>query len=135
ATWVDLDPTNLAITIKPQASGMAVLSGNADLWTAYAGMNQDLGIDVDGIIKAWKESGGYGGTFSPNAAFVRTTMPMTAGAAYTVKLKWKTNKTQGSAVIFAGAGQGTYSTTRLSVQLVSPATGERAAATTQYRYP
>src|SRR4029077_6456110 len=74
ATWVDLDPTNLALTIKPQASGMAVLSGNADLWTANAGMNQDLGIDVDGIIKAWKESGGYGGTFSPNAAFVRTTM-------------------------------------------------------------
>jgi hypothetical protein len=134
ATWVDLDPTNLTLTITPQANSMAVLSANADLWTANAGINQDLGIDVNGTIKAWKESGGYGGTFSPNAAFVRTTMPVTAGTTYIVKLKWKTNRPQGSAVIFAGAGQGVFSTTRLTVQLVSPAAGDGVASSAQYRY-
>jgi hypothetical protein len=135
ATWVDLDATNLTLKITPQANATAVLSGNADLWTATAGINQDLGIDVNGTIKAWKESGGYGGTYSPNAAFVRTTMPVTAGTTYTVKLKWKTNKPEGSAVIFAGAGQGVYSTTRLTVQLLSSSASQGVASTTQYRYP
>jgi hypothetical protein len=135
ATWVDLDPTNLTLTIKPQANATAVLSGNADLWTATGGINQDLGIDVNGTIKAWKESGGYGGTYSPNAAFVRTTIPVTAGTTYTVKLRWKTNKPEGSAVIFTGAGQGMYSTTRLSVQLLSSAAGQGVASPAQYRYP
>jgi len=134
ATWVDLDPTNLTLMVKPQANATAVLSANADLWTANAGINQDLGIDVNGTIRAWKESGGYGGTYSPNAAFVRTTMPMTAGTTYTVKLKWKTNKPEGSAVIFTGAGQGMYSTTRLSVQLLSSAASDGVASSTQYRY-
>ncbi len=135
ASWVDLDPTNLMLTIKPQANAMAILSGNADLWTATAGINQDLGIDVNGTITAWKESGGYGGTYSPNAAFVRTTVPVTAGTTYIVKLKWKTNKPEGSAVIFTGAGQGFYSTTRLSVQLLSPASSDGVASSAQYRYP
>ena len=143
AMWVDVDSTNLSLTITPQATTTAMVSANADLWTANAGINQDLGIDVAGGTyptvpgqpEAWKESGGYGGTYSPNAAFVRSTIAMQAGTTYTVKLKWKTNKPQGSAVIFAGAGQGTYSTTRLSVQLVSSAAGDGVASTAQYRYP
>src|SRR5947209_4880848 len=65
------------------ADSYAVLSGNADLWTSVAGYNQDLGISVSGTgqsvyptragqPEAWKESGGFAGTFSPNAAFVQT---------------------------------------------------------------
>jgi hypothetical protein len=143
ATWTDVDPTNLALTIKPQATATAVLSANADLWTANAGINQDLGIDVAGGVyptlpgqpEAWKESGGYGGTYSPSAAFVRSTIVMQAGTTYTVKLRWKTNKPQGTGVIFAGAGNGPYSPTRLTVQLLAPATVTGKVSNQQYGLP
>src|SRR5260370_16540505 len=73
---MDVDPTNLTLTIKPQATATAVLSANADLWTANAGINQDLGIDVAGVgyptlpgqPEAWKESGGGGRTPLPPTA-------------------------------------------------------------------
>src|SRR5260370_42627080 len=66
---MDVDPTNLTLTIKPQATATAVLSANADLWTANAGINQDLGIDVAGVgyptlpgqPEAWEERGGVAG--------------------------------------------------------------------------
>jgi hypothetical protein len=143
ATWVDVDPTKLSLTIKPQATATAVLSANADLWTANAGINQDLGIDVGGGVyptqpgqpEAWKESGGYGGTYSPNAAFVRSTMTMQAGTTYTVKLKWKTNKPQGAGVIYAGAGNNPYSPTRLTVQLLAPTTAAAKVSNQQYSLP
>jgi hypothetical protein len=120
-----------------------MVSANADLWTANAGINQDLGIDVAGGTyptvpgqpEAWKESGGYGGTYSPNAAFVRSTIAMQAGTTYTVKLKWKTNKPQGAGVIFAAAGNNPYSPTRLTVQLLAPATAAGAVSTRQYTLP
>ena len=143
ATWVDLDPTNLTLTITPQTTATAVLSANADLWTANAGINQDLGIDVAGGVyptlpgqpEAWKESGGYGGTYSPNAAFVRSTIVMQGATTYTVKLRWKTNKPQGAGTIFAGAGNGPYSPTRLTVQLLAPATVVGKVSTRQYSLP
>lgn len=135
ATWVDLDTSNLALTIKPAADSAAILSGNADLWTANAGVNQDLGIDVNGTIQAWKESGGFGGTYSPNAAFAQSTMQMKAGLTYLVKLRWKTNKPEGSATIFAGAGNGVYSPTRLSVQLMPVGASMGVRSSTQYSYP
>ncbi len=143
ATWVDVDPTNLTMTITPQANSTAVVSANADLWTANAGINQDLGIDVSGGTypttpgqpEAWKESGGYGGTYSPNAAFVRSTIAMLAGTSYTVKLKWKTNKPQGAGAIFAGAGNGPYSPTRLTMQLLAPATAASTFSHQQYNLP
>ena len=63
--WADLDPTNLSLTITPAADATAVLSANADLWTATAGFNQDLAIDVNGQVLAWKESGGFGARSRP----------------------------------------------------------------------
>jgi len=134
-TWVDMDATNLVLTITPLFNAQAVISINTDLWTANGGFNQDLGIFISGgifgtgTIVAWKESGGPG-TFSPNAAFVETTQPMIAGTAYTIKARWKCNQPEGAATIFAGAGPlpvgsagggvaGQISPTRLAVRLVA----------------
>ena len=132
-TWRDLDTINLALNVSPGADATALISGNADLFTANAGFNQDLGIDVNGAIAAWKESGGFAGTFSPNAAFVQTLLPMSAGSNYTVKLKWKTNKPAAGATIYAGAGPiGTaYSPTRLTVQLFPPGSSIASVVSTQ----
>ncbi len=129
-TWRDMDASNLAVSFTPAANSWAVLSGNADLWTANAGYNQDLGLGVSGGLypsnagqpEAWKESGGFAGTFSPNAASVETVIPVLSGVTYTVKLQWKANKADPGS-IFAGAGpiSGAFSPTRLTVQLVPTA--------------
>jgi hypothetical protein len=109
STWQSIDATNLKTTLSPSANSTAVLGANADLFTANAGYNQDIGIFVsdnggaDALV-AWKESGGFAGTFSPNAAFVKATYPMTGGHSYVFKLKWKTNKPASGATIFTGAG-------------------------------
>ena len=42
-------------------------------------------------LVAWKESGGFAGTFSPNAAFVQATFAMASGHTYVFSLWWKTN--------------------------------------------
>jgi hypothetical protein len=104
------------------------LSGNADLWTSTAGVNQDLGIAMSGGAypsnagqpEAWKESGGRAGTFSPNAAFVQTVIRVSPGITYTAQLVWKAN-VAGSGSIWAGAGpiSGQFSPTRLVAQIVS----------------
>jgi hypothetical protein len=144
-TWQDLDATNLAITnYTPTASGSALISANADLWTAYAGANQDLGIFVSGgtyssgQIVAWKESGGYAGTFSPNAAYAQTVIQLSMGVQYTIKLQWKANK-QTPGTIYAAAGSGpapNYSPTRLTVRLFPAGTGLQDASTnSQYNRP
>jgi hypothetical protein len=119
-TWVDMDGTNLKLTITPNFNCVAILTANSDLWTAAAGMNQDIGISVNGSIAAWKESGGYAGTFSPNAAFVQTIVQLTLGTLYTIKIQWKTNRqAPPTASIYAGAGGGpVYSPTRLTAHLV-----------------
>jgi len=130
-SWSDVDSSNLVFSYTPATNGTAVLSGNADLWTATAGYNQDLGIAVNGALAAWKESGGFAGTFSPNAAFVQTAVPMSAGVPYEVKLLWKTNKPAAGATIMAGAGSGPYSPTRLSLQFYPSGTGVADRATTQ----
>src|ERR1700730_16886085 len=94
-TWMDMDATNLKLIITPNFNCVAVLTANADLWTAVAGWNQDLGIFVSGgtfaggQIVGWKESGGYAGTFSPNAAFVQTLAQFVVGTTYTIKIQWK----------------------------------------------
>jgi hypothetical protein len=120
-TWVDMDSAGLTLTIVPSTSVQVVLTGNADLWTANAGYNQDIGIDVNGTIAAWKESGGFAGTFSPNAAFVQTEVSMAGGTAYTVKLRWKANKNAPGATIYAGAGpiSTQFSPSRLTAQIVT----------------
>jgi uncharacterized protein YkwD len=135
STWTDIDPTNLAFTVTPSVNSLAILGGNADLWTATAGYNQDLGISVNGSIVAWKESGGFAGTFSPNAAFVHAVVPMNAGTSYLVKLQWKTNKPAPGVSIFAGAGSGpAYSPTRLTSVLVPVSAGTVATTATSNQY-
>src|SRR5204862_7433036 len=75
ATWVSMDVASLKVTVTPGASEALLLSANSDLFTANAGFNQDIAIfvSVNGAadqLVAWKESGGYAGTLSPNAAYV-----------------------------------------------------------------
>jgi hypothetical protein len=135
-TWEDIDPYNLVLQITPRVDSTYLVGGNADLWTVNAGFNQDLGIDVNGTIVAWKESGGFAGTFSPNAAFVQTVYRMTAGQTYVIRLKWKTNKADPAGVIVAAAGGGTpFSPTRLTATLIpNPSTSLATAVSgSQYR--
>src|SRR5207247_4705438 len=95
-TWMDMDATNLKVTITPTFDCVALLTANADLWTSTAGLNQDLGISFNGAIAGWKESGGFAGTFSPNALFLQTMVQMIIGIAYTIKNMWKTKEAAGS---------------------------------------
>ena len=134
SSWADIDPTKLMLQITPTNNCVATLSANADLWTANAGVNQDIGIQVASTLgtfspdrAGWKESGGFAGTFSPNAAFVQTLFPMSAGTTYTVKLQWKSNKPANGTTIVAGAGPGApFSPTRLTAQLACPAAAKVA---------
>ncbi|MEA2647279.1 MAG: hypothetical protein QOE92_2362 [Chloroflexota bacterium] len=123
ATWVELDPANLLINSPGGNNRTALVTANADLWTSSEGYNQDLGIFVShnsgaDELLAWKESGGFAGTFSPNAAFVQVAYSMTGGDSYTFKLKWKPNKPAPANTIHAGAGPlgGLFSPTSLTVQ-------------------
>jgi hypothetical protein len=125
ATWQPLDPA-LDLTVSGSNNTYAHLGANADLWTDTSGYNQDLGIFVSDnggadTLLAWKESGGFAGTFSPNAAFVQAAYPMSAGHTYVFKLKWKTNKNAPGATIYAGAGPigGQYSPTRVVAELTN----------------
>jgi hypothetical protein len=121
-----MDATKLALSITPHFNCYAIFTANADLWTAVAGYNQDIGVFVSGgaygsgQVVGWKESGGRSGTFSPNAAFLETVAQLVRGVTYTVKLQWKTNQPSTSSVtIFAAAGLGpVFSPTRLSAQLI-----------------
>jgi plastocyanin len=135
-TWQDIDATNLKTTLNPGANSTAVLGANADLWTANVGFNQDIGIFVNDNntgdqLVAWKESGGFAGTFSPNAAAVKATFPMTGGHQYVFKLKWKTNKNASGATIADGAGSSpTFSPTSLLAQTVAAGSDPFSAVTT-----
>jgi hypothetical protein len=123
--WTPLDATNLTLTIATTAASPYILSANADLWTANAGVNQDLGIMVSGgafgsggKLVAWKESGGAA-TFSPNAAYVQTVIPLAATTTYMVTLVWKANHAT-TGTIYVGAGGGPFfSMTRVTAQAVS----------------
>jgi hypothetical protein len=126
--WRDVDAARLSLSITPPGDCLAILTGNADLWTARAGFNQDLGIAVSSSLGTynadrvgWKESGAVIGTYSPNAAYVQSAFPMVGGIPYTVKLQWKSNRAQSSPTIYTGAGTGApYSPTRLTAELVCP---------------
>jgi hypothetical protein len=141
ATWQPIDLARLTAPLTPGAPATAVLGANADLFTNSAGFNQDIGIFVsdnggaDALV-AWKESGGFAGTFSPNAAFVKATYPMVGGHTYVFKLKWKTNKNAAGATIYAAAGAGVYSPTSLLVEgIAAGANPYTAVSTTQYHLP
>ncbi len=124
ATWQLID-AGLNIGIAPAADTNTIVGGNVDLWTANAGYNQDIGIfvSVDGgadVLLAWKESGGFAGTYSPNAAYVQAVYLMSGGHTYLFKLKWKTNKNAAGATIYAAAGSAPpFSPTRLIVELAT----------------
>src|SRR5207302_7492578 len=88
-TWQSVDAA-VIVTVTPGADTNSVLGANADLFTNTAGYNQDIGIlvsDNGGAdqLLAWKESGGFAGTFSPNAAYVQTIFNMTTGHTYVFK--------------------------------------------------
>ena len=126
-TWAAL---GIFVDITAPFRCNALATGNADLWTANSGVNQDIGIfisggsfgAVPGTLVAWKESGGFAGTFSPNAAFVQGIIrpKLAAGTTYRVQLRWKANHNAPGATIYAGAGPigGAFSPTRLVVQLL-----------------
>jgi len=143
ATWVPLDAA-LNTTVVAAANGTIVLGGNVDLFTGQAGFNQDVAIFVqdntaaDALV-AWKESGGFAGVYSPNAAFVKATFPAVSGHTYIFKLKWKTNKPAAGATIYAAAGPGPspWSQTSLVAQFVpaSANTVFTSASQNQYSLP
>jgi len=127
-TWVDVDPLNLATTYTPPTPGQLLLDANIDLWTAAAGVNQDVAVVVGGgtfgagAVVAWKESGGFAGTFSPNAAAINTAVDVQAGTPYTIRLAWKANQAAPTRTIFAGAGpMSPFSPTRLTARFVPAA--------------
>jgi hypothetical protein len=134
-SWHDIDPYRLRLMLSPSADATYVVGGNADLWTAVAGVNQDLAIALDGQVIAWKESGGFAGTYSPNAAFVQTVINLAANSTHVLTLQWKANQSAPGTTIVAGAGPvGTkYSPTRLSAELVpsSNSNVKSVAITTQ----
>jgi hypothetical protein len=110
-TWQPIDAALSTGTLSPVSNSTELLGGNADLFTDTAGYNQDIGIfvSVDGAtptLVAWKESGGFGGTFSPNAAYVKEVYPMTGGHTYNFSLRWKTDINAPGVTIYAGAGNG-----------------------------
>ena len=140
STWQVIDDTDLSTALSPGANATAVLGANVDLFTATAGYNQDIGIFVSDnggsdTLVAWKESGGFAGTFSPNAAFVKATYPMTSGHTYRFRLKWKTNKNAPGVTIFAAAGAGPTLFSQTSLLAETIGTGANpytAVSTSQY---
>jgi hypothetical protein len=122
ATWADMDSVKLSLPITTTTNCVGLLTGNADLWTTRATYNQDIGIQVSATSTVtadrvgWKESGGFAGTYSPNAAFVQTMFPLAANTAYTARLQWKANKNAPAGTVIAGAGPigAAYSPTRLT---------------------
>jgi len=112
SSWVEIDPA-LRISCSPAANQSVLLTGNVDLFTGRAGFNQDVAIFVSidaaaDTLLSWKESGGFAGVFSPNAAYIQTVYSMTGGHTYVFKLKWKTNKNASGATIYAAAGPGPF---------------------------
>ncbi len=141
ASWDAMDTTNLAVGLTAPADGFVEFGGNADLFTTSSGYNQDLGITVvggafpttSGQPEAWKESGGFAGTFSPNAAYVQTVVPVSSGVDYVAYLSWKTNKAD-SGSVYAGAGPigGRYSPTCIHERFVSAGDMNKKKSTQQY---
>jgi hypothetical protein len=136
ATWMDLGPGSPTIDFVTPDNGLVILTGNADLWTTTAGFNQDLAITVNGGVAAWKESGSFGGTYSPNAALVEAAMGVSSGETFHAKLQWKPNRASSLPPIYAGAGPitGKYSPTRLTLYFMSAPIATSGSAL-QYSLP
>src|SRR5207248_2483751 len=46
--WRFVDQSALSLTVRPPRDAMVLVTGNADLWTANAGYNQDIGLWTSG---------------------------------------------------------------------------------------
>lgn len=110
------------------------LDAEADLWTATAGYNQDLGIFIQdngspAQLLSWKEAAGAA-TYSPTPVTVHAILQAQGGHGYVITLRWKTNRNAPRVTIHAGAGpiDGTFSPTRLTVSETTP---DVAVITTQ----
>jgi hypothetical protein len=90
--WKDLDTTKLSLSFTRASSGWAIITGNADLWTANAGYNQ-------GCSRPWTST-------DPNRP---------------TRLVWKANRFDATSnSIYAGAGPTgiRYSPTTLNALLL-----------------
>jgi hypothetical protein len=111
ATWQPMDAATVLVGgAHSTVDCVMILGANSDLWTEGNGYNQDLAIvqltgsgPNDLQVLAWKESGGYAGAFSPNAAYVEAVVLIAANVQYNFALRWKQNKS-GANTIHAGAG-------------------------------
>ena len=141
-TWQPLNAEGgkpVTLTLAPAVDSHAVITANVDLWTASRAINQDIAIFVSGQLAAWKESGGFAGTFSPNAAAVQAMVPLTGGATYRVELRWRANKNAPGTTIYAGAGpypDGTalYSPSRLTAFVAEDAAATIYSASTEEQF-
>ncbi|MDQ6877749.1 MAG: hypothetical protein M3082_08635, partial [Candidatus Dormibacteraeota bacterium] len=140
--WWFMDTNRLVVTFTPSVDSVAILDGNADLWTNQSGLNQDIGIAVsgpnypssNGQPEGWKESGGAN-VSSPNAANVQVVINVAANATYQAFLEWKGNRsTSGTIVAGAGPVAGKFAATCLSYLLVPRSGGTVAAATHSQQY-
>ncbi|HKV29389.1 MAG TPA: hypothetical protein VJT14_00050, partial [Candidatus Dormibacteraeota bacterium] len=120
-TFVPVDPVKLGFQFTSPTGGAAFFEANADLWTPVTGYNQDIGVLVAPFpnstnLATWKESGGFGGTFSPNAAFAQGYFQIDPNTAYDVVLAAKANiADRYPIVIGAGPIGNAYSPTTLTV--------------------
>jgi hypothetical protein len=110
-TWQPMDAALSTGTFTPVSNSTELLGANADLFTDTSGINQDIGIFVSDnggapTLVAWKESGGSGGIYSPNAAYLKEIYPMTGGHSYNFSLYWKAGHPASGVTIYAGAGSG-----------------------------
>ena len=138
SSWLDVDPARLRLAVSPGASVIAIIGVNADVWSATAGLNQDVGIFVsrDGgadQLVAWTESGEGGAAYSPNASYVQAAYPMVSGSSYVIKLKWKANRPVGGSTIYSGAGTSAtgFSPTSLAAYLEPPASSASSVSRAQ----
>src|SRR5207237_10773264 len=89
-----VDNPQIRVPIAPASSSVAMVGASMDLWTSQPGFNQDLGLFVcDSSVTscasfssfsllAWKESGGFAGTFSPNAAYAEAVLGVSSAHNY-----------------------------------------------------
>jgi RHS repeat-associated protein/fimbrial isopeptide formation D2 family protein len=127
--WTPLGPS---VTVTPTVGSLAVMDGNASLFTTGSHfhpdeVNPNLGICVSEAggpcnIVGWKESGGQI-AFSPDATLVQLASDLKAQTQYTIKLMWATNTpvpaSVGTVTMYSGAGGGGVLTpTSLGVTLI-----------------
>lgn len=114
-TWVDIDGTNLALTITPTGTRVFlwfdcnVKNTSAGTPTVYFDIEQDDGVTQariggdDGLQFAIVTSTDGGSDQYSPVAFNRMVTGLTPGTAYTFSLQWKTVGS-GGVTLYAGAG-------------------------------